>query len=230
MRTNTAAAEAAIASAAPVILPPDIHLNDEGESDGYEDEYEYDEDNDEEEDDDGYDDDDDDDDEDEEHEQPMTIPVTTAALTSQLQIKDISSISSSEPIIFSPLQNSSTNNHAVNTTTSTAIPIGRQPQQPQQQQQQHLQSQQMQPFGNTTNTPNVNNNNAAMFNHQNQQNSAENRRLAEDLAEFVENVVQGMNVSQRNEDGSPCDEKEVELQLQTARMIRQVRKYRVERL
>ena len=52
--------------------------------------------------------------------------------------------------------------------------------------------------------------------------SERNRRLAEDLAEFVERVVQGMNASQRGEAGAPCDEKEAELQLQTARMIRQV--------
>lgn len=65
--------------------------------------------------------------------------------------------------------------------------------------------------------------NSAMFGQKSAELSERNRRLAEDLAEFVERVVQkGMNASHSGEAGAPCDEKEAELQLQTARMIRQI--------
>ena len=66
--------------------------------------------------------------------------------------------------------------------------------------------------------------NSTMFGQKSAELSERNRQLAEDLAEFVERVVQGLNASQRGEGGAPC-ENEANLQLQTARMIRQVSPY-----
>jgi len=103
--------------------------------------------------------------------------------------------------------------HTNNTTTTTTIPS----------------SSSSTSTSTSTSTSNTTNNNFTMlqdsvFGQKSAELSERSRRLAEDLAEFVERAVQEMNDSQkRRENGSslPCDDKEAELQLQTARMIRQ---------
>ncbi len=53
--------------------------------------------------------------------------------------------------------------------------------------------------------------------------AASTRRLAKELEEFVEKGLEGVLAAERGDPGAPSEETVAELQLQTARMLRQVR-------
>jgi hypothetical protein len=74
----------------------------------------------------------------------------------------------------------------------------------------------------TFNIPNAlpNAANSQSNNHDSQ--SERSKRLARELVDFVERGLQGILAAERGEEGAPSMEAAVELQLQIARMFRQV--------
>jgi hypothetical protein len=77
----------------------------------------------------------------------------------------------------------------------------------------------------TYNFPNTLHNAAATTMQPNNQDSQSERskRLARELVDFVDRGLQGILAAERGDEGAPSMEAAIELQLQIARMFRQVR-------